>query len=156
MLMMTDRPALHCPGQVQPVAGEQTWPDTKQSIWPKQKGVTLKSSRQVLINSTAEYLCALLWGPLCPITAISCVTSPKCHFQAPSHPVTRPTATGGTLGESVAYLHQERGAAAAQMCLDILKTIWWGVLHLHSHILFRKNKEVRWWYLDQTNLNGCI
>ena len=41
--MMTDRPALHCPGHVQPVAGELTWPGTKQSIWPKQKGVTLDS-----------------------------------------------------------------------------------------------------------------
>ena len=45
--MMTDRPALHCPGQVQPVAGELTWPGTKQSIWPKQKGVTLSAVTDV-------------------------------------------------------------------------------------------------------------
>ena len=37
-------------------------------------------------NTSPGISVQVLWVPLPP--AIACVTSPKCHFQAPSHPVT--------------------------------------------------------------------
>ena len=84
--MMTDRPALYCPGQpVQPVAGEQTWPWTKQSIWPKQKGVT-RSSRHVLKNNTGEYLCTLHCSEvLCVPLQLSVVSLPPNAIFKPHH-----------------------------------------------------------------------
>ena len=42
MLMMTDRPALHCPGQVQPVAGEPPWPAQSSHLAKTEGGYTLE------------------------------------------------------------------------------------------------------------------
>ena len=84
----SSRPLLSRPA----VAGEQTTAQSSQFGQNRIEGVRLSGSRHFLIYSTA-LSCE-------PITAIGCVTSPKCHFQAPSH--------SGTQGESVAYL-QARG-----------------------------------------------
>ena len=56
-----------------------------------------------------------------------------CHF--PQMPFSSPITLSDT-----AHSHRSNSGGASggekaqpQMCLDILKTIWWGVLHLHSH-----------------------
>ena len=45
--MMTDRPALHCPGQVQPVAGETPWPAQSSHLAKTEGGynVTISESQ---------------------------------------------------------------------------------------------------------------
>ena len=81
MLMMTDRPALHCPGQVQPVAGEPPWPAQSSHLAKTEGGYTLRCQslklRHFLINPTlhSPAICVhctgqVLWVPL-PLSVVS-------------------------------------------------------------------------------------